>query len=358
MAERTGAVVREARWTDLPALASLEAEVFPDDAWSERSWWAELAGRPRREYVVAVAADGSGAVLGYGGLDHGGDVSDVMTVVVAPGARGTGTGRRLLDELEARAAARGAAHVMLEVRADNEAALRALRGGRVPGAEPAPRVLPARRGRRPGHAEGRCPTAVDERSRPVADEPLVLGIETSCDETGVGLVRGGTLLFDAVASSVDEHARFGGVVPEVASRAHLEAMVPTIERACREAGVALRDVDAVAVTSGPGLAGALMVGRRLGQGPGARPRGAAARGQPPREPRRRRRGRARAAARAHPRPARLGRALLAAARPRRHLRRPQPRLDHRRRRRGGLRQGGPRARTALPGRPAHRPRRA
>ncbi len=123
VAGRTGAVVRHARWTDLPALASLEAEVFPDDAWSERSWWAELAGRPRREYVVAVAADGSGAVLGYGGLDHGGDVSDVMTVVVAPGARGTGTGRRLLDELEARAAARGAAHVMLEVRADNEAAL-------------------------------------------------------------------------------------------------------------------------------------------------------------------------------------------------------------------------------------------
>jgi len=91
-------------------------------------------------------------------------------------------------------------------------------------------------------------------------EPLVLGIETSCDETGVGLVRGSTLLVDAVASSVDEHARFGGVVPEVASRAHLDAMVPTIQRACREAGVALTDVDAVAVTAGPGLAGALMVG--------------------------------------------------------------------------------------------------
>ena len=92
------------------------------------------------------------------------------------------------------------------------------------------------------------------------DVPLVLGIETSCDETGVGLVRGNTLLADAVASSVDEHARFGGVVPEVASRAHLEAMVPTVERACVEAGVRLDDVDAVAVTSGPGLVGALLVG--------------------------------------------------------------------------------------------------
>jgi N6-L-threonylcarbamoyladenine synthase len=88
----------------------------------------------------------------------------------------------------------------------------------------------------------------------------VLGIETSCDETGVGIVRGGELLVDAVATSVDEHARFGGVVPEVASRAHLEAMVPTIERACAQAGVRLADLDAVAVTSGPGLAGALTVG--------------------------------------------------------------------------------------------------
>jgi N6-L-threonylcarbamoyladenine synthase len=94
----------------------------------------------------------------------------------------------------------------------------------------------------------------------VADHALVLGIETSCDETGVGLVRGHALLADAVASSVDEHARFGGVVPEVASRAHLEAMVPTVERACSEAGVGLGDVDAVAVTSGPGLTGALLVG--------------------------------------------------------------------------------------------------
>lgn len=94
----------------------------------------------------------------------------------------------------------------------------------------------------------------------MTEQPLVLGIETSCDETGVGIVHGHTLLADAVASSVEEHARFGGVVPEVASRAHLEAMVPTIERACDTAGIAIGDVDAIAVTTGPGLAGALLVG--------------------------------------------------------------------------------------------------
>lgn len=91
-------------------------------------------------------------------------------------------------------------------------------------------------------------------------EPVVLGIESSCDETGVGIVRGTELLGHCVASSVDEHARFGGVIPEVASRAHLEAMVPTLNAALANAGMTVHDVDAIAVTSGPGLMGALLVG--------------------------------------------------------------------------------------------------
>jgi len=90
--------------------------------------------------------------------------------------------------------------------------------------------------------------------------PLVLGIETSCDETGIGIVRGTTLLANTIASSMDEHARYGGVVPEVAARAHLEALRPTLDAALAEAGVTLGELDAIAVTSGPGLAGALMVG--------------------------------------------------------------------------------------------------
>jgi len=100
----------------------------------------------------------------------------------------------------------------------------------------------------------------------VTDEPLVLGIETSCDETGIGIVRGHTLLADAIASSVDSHARYGGVVPEVASRAHLEAMVPMMHRALADAGVTLADIDAIAVTAGPGLAGALLVGVAAAKG--------------------------------------------------------------------------------------------
>ncbi len=89
---------------------------------------------------------------------------------------------------------------------------------------------------------------------------LILGIETSCDETGVALVRDGELLADVTATSMDEYARFGGIIPEIASRAHLESFVPTLDAALEKAGVELADVDAIAVTAGPGLVGPLTVG--------------------------------------------------------------------------------------------------
>ena len=112
--------LRALHWTDLAALAALERDLFAHDAWAEPTWWAELAGRPRREYLVLTDSHG---VLGYAGLDHGGEVADVMTIAVAPRAQGHGFGRLLLDELEQRASIRGAADVILEVRADNLAAL-------------------------------------------------------------------------------------------------------------------------------------------------------------------------------------------------------------------------------------------
>lgn len=91
-------------------------------------------------------------------------------------------------------------------------------------------------------------------------EPLVLGIESSCDETGVGIVRGTELLANVVSSSMDEHVRFGGIVPEVASRAHVSAIIPAINQALAEANIEIADVDAIAVASGPGLTGSLLVG--------------------------------------------------------------------------------------------------
>lgn len=111
--------LREVRWQDLAELADLETELFGAEAWSLPSWWGELAGRPRRECFLAEDDEG---IVGYAVLDHGGEVSDVMTIAVLPRARRTGLGRRLLEELVTRARTAGAQRLLLEVRADNAAA--------------------------------------------------------------------------------------------------------------------------------------------------------------------------------------------------------------------------------------------
>jgi ribosomal-protein-alanine N-acetyltransferase len=113
--------LRQMTWQDIPALTAIEPVLFADDAWSEQSWWAELAGRPRRSYVVA---ERSGTVVGYAGVDCGGEVADVMTIAVTPAAQGQGLGAILLHWLIAEARRAGAEHLMLEVRADNAVAQR------------------------------------------------------------------------------------------------------------------------------------------------------------------------------------------------------------------------------------------
>jgi len=113
--------LREMTWQDIPALTALEPALFADDAWSERTWWAELAGRPRRSYVVG---EQHGAVVGYAGVNRGGEVADVMTIAVAPAAQGHGLGTVLLHWLVDDARRAGAEHLMLEVRADNVVAQR------------------------------------------------------------------------------------------------------------------------------------------------------------------------------------------------------------------------------------------
>ena len=274
---------RTAEVADLPALMHLETTTFVSDAWSADAMRGELTAR-HGWYVVAVD-EADGAILGYAGLScpRGAHAADVQTIAVADGSRGRGIGRALLTRLVAEAHSRGAREVLLEVRADNpvaqslysslgfeaiavrphyyqpddvDAVVMRVALTATPPAVAEPRDAPAER------AASAAPGAeahVDEGDAADAG-PLVLGIETSCDETGIGIVRGQTLLANVISSSMDEHARYGGVVPEVAARAHLEALTPAIDAALVEAGVTLRELDAIAVTAGPGLSGALMVG--------------------------------------------------------------------------------------------------
>ncbi|MFC4222679.1 tRNA (adenosine(37)-N6)-threonylcarbamoyltransferase complex transferase subunit TsaD [Lysinibacter cavernae] len=258
--------LRDATGDDLDGIMAIETPTFAREAWSRASMQQELSADHRR-YIVLVDGD---RLVGYAGLlcARGGGEGDIQTIAVLPDYRGRGLGRRMLATLCNEARDRGAREVFLEVRADNPTAegLYASVGFE-------------RLGIRPGYyqpdnidavmmrlnldsvpADEDLAQQAEAALRAVPAAPLVLGIETSCDETGIGIVRGTELLANAIASSMDEHARYGGVVPEVAARAHVEALKPTLDEALAEAGIRYEDLDAIAVTSGPGLSGALMVG--------------------------------------------------------------------------------------------------
>ena len=248
-------VIRPAVAADLEAIMAIEHECFPSDAWSADSMADELRA-PHTSYFIAES-DNQGAsstrVAGYAGFSkHRMSVQgDVQTIAVSPQFRGAGLGRLLMEQLLAVAKSQNADSVFLEVRADNPVAQKLYESLDF-------KVIDRR-------ARYYQPDNVDAlvmmlELRREAKAPIVLGIESSCDETGVGIVRGTELLANVISSSMDLHARFGGVVPEVAARAHLEALQPTLHKALAEAGLSLRDIDAIAVANGPGLAGALMVG--------------------------------------------------------------------------------------------------
>jgi N6-L-threonylcarbamoyladenine synthase len=230
--------------SDLDSVIHLEHELFPLDAWSEANMGSELSSK--HGYYLGLF---EGELIGYAGLSTvpGSYTSDIQTIGVAATQRGKGLGRMLMNELIGKAKSLGSEQVLLEVRADNEAAIALYLSL---GFE---QIDVRKRYYQPDNVDALI-------MRLAIRQPIVLGIESTCDETGVGIVQGNRLIANALHSSMDEHAKYGGVVPEVAARAHLEAVKPTLEKALAEAKISIADVDAIAVANGPGLAGALMVG--------------------------------------------------------------------------------------------------
>ncbi|MEL4154111.1 tRNA (adenosine(37)-N6)-threonylcarbamoyltransferase complex dimerization subunit type 1 TsaB [Corynebacterium bovis] len=302
-----------------PRCAELEQQLFPGDSpWPVEGFIAEITA-PRTHFLGLVLPDGpaaatgadregaptaatgadrdgadrgatvTGEVIGYAGIAVNGPAADpeceIHTIGIDPRHQGRGWAHLLMEPLMELADQLGAP-VYLEVRTDNDAARGLYRSYgfeevglrrnyyQPSGADAYTMVRPARRADTADGGAGQGTVQPADRgtdTTPDGDVTVVLGIESSCDETGVGVVAldrradGGhrvELIADEVASSMDQHARFGGVVPEIASRAHLEALVPTVRAARR----ALRRrtgrdrPDAVAATIGPGLAGALLVG--------------------------------------------------------------------------------------------------
>ena len=239
-------ILREATMQDLAGIMAIERSCFIHDAWSEDVMASELEAE-HTFYVVCLEND---RIVGYGGLSklEGSHQADIQTIATDPSSRGKGFGRAMMNALTTKAKELGAKEIFLEVRADNVVAQKLYS------------VFGYKRiGIRKNYYQ---PDNVDAfvMQTDIKNEPIVLGIESSCDETGIGIVRGNTLLANVISSSMDQHAIFGGVVPEVAARAHLEALIPVLDEALDQANITLEEIDAIAVTNGPGLAGALMVG--------------------------------------------------------------------------------------------------
>ncbi len=254
-------IIRRMTIDDLDAVLRIEADSFATP-WTRGLFEDELARTDDREWLVV---EEGGVLLGFGGLMVAPDGAHVLDLAVAPDARRSGVARDLMLRLAGQAADRGVSRMTLEVRAGNDAAL-ALYASL--GFESA--------GIRPRYYDETGEDAVimwADTSRPTAilaaerGEDLVLAIESSCDETAASVMRGGTeILSSIVATQVDFHSRFGGVVPEIASRKHTEAIVGVIDEAIERAGVGFGELDALAVTYGPGLIGALVVGVAYAKG--------------------------------------------------------------------------------------------
>lgn len=262
-------VIRPARESDLDSLLALENRCFGTDAWTRDLMHSELTATHTHYFVLlreGADVEVDAAVVGYAGLakSSASDQADVNTIAISPELRGRGYGRQLLQLLIDTAVDLGAREMFLEVRADNPVAQNLYR---IMGFD----HIDTRRGYyQPDNVDAlvmhlNLARAASEREHQHnlpgdVHHPIVLGIESSCDETGIGIVRGNTLLANVISSSMQLHEVYGGVVPEIAARAHLEALQPTLQKALGEAKLSLKDIDAIAVTNGPGLAGALMVG--------------------------------------------------------------------------------------------------
>lgn len=263
---------------DVAEVASLQAEAMPADAWSEGKVYDEVGREDRSWWVARVA----GALVGCaGGQVVDGELT-ILIVCTAPDIRGRGIGTRLLERVATDGRALGAETVTLEVRCDNDPAISLYHELGLTDVGVRPRYYKGKddalimRGKLPLSIVARdiadavrvsSPNEGAAASGAEHPAPLILAIESSCDETAASVVDGQRgILADAIASQIDFHSRFGGVVPEIASRKHTEAIVPTVMCTMERAGVTWGDLDAIAVTQGPGLVGALVVGLAFAKG--------------------------------------------------------------------------------------------
>ena len=264
------------RLEHLPSVHAIEQASF-SAPWPANAYRSELETNRLASYLVARVDDD---VVGYGGMWLMVDEAHITTFAIHPAWRRQHIGERLLLEFVDVAILRRAREMTLEVRLSNLPARRLYEkfGFRPVGVRPRyysddhedaliMTTLPLSDASMVERIE-RLRVAIEERPGTDATrrgagvtEPLILSIESSCDETGIAVIADGRrIVSNVVASQVAMHAASGGIVPEVAARAHLRWIVPVLDEAWADAGVGWPDLSAIAVTYGPGLAGSLLVG--------------------------------------------------------------------------------------------------
>ncbi len=267
---------------DVDAAVELQKRAMPADAWTSGKLTDEI-GREDRSWWVARK---DGRLVGCaGGQVVAGELC-IFSVCVDPDERRQGIAQRLLERVATDGRALAADTITLEVRTNNEPAITLYRSLGLKDVGVRPHYYHDRadalimRGELPlschyaaaqNPADDPMATGAGPQAQPdaaaKAARPLILALESSCDETAAAVVDGERhILADQVASQIDFHSRFGGVVPEIASRKHTEAIVPTVMDAMAQAGASWGDLSAIAVTQGPGLVGALVVGLAFAKG--------------------------------------------------------------------------------------------
>ncbi len=257
---------------DVAGVVALQERALPDAVWDAQDL-ADEVGHDNRTWWVARL---DGAIVGCVGGSIKGDTLVIESACVEEEMRQRGIGTRLIERVAADGRALGAESVICHVgpsQADMMSVCAKLGLERVSEEEETDTVL--LRGVLPlaaiKHSLSLATPGVSSRENKraiqEASDPLILAIESSCDETAAAVIDGNRrVLADEIASQIDFHARFGGVVPEIASRKHIEAIVPTVMDTMARAHVNFSDLSAIAVTQGPGLVGALVVGVAFAKG--------------------------------------------------------------------------------------------
>ncbi len=261
--EPAGYLIHPMSPADLDAVAELERRVFTYP-WSREMFRRELL-RSDGNYLVAKVGS---EVIGYLGLVKILDEGHVTTISVRPDCRHRGIAKALMLRMLNDLGGSDVRWLTLEVRKSNRAAINLYHrfGFRVRGERKKyyldnyedAYIMWTEDVQSPEYR--RMVEQLEMTNQPLTGGPLILGLETSCDETGAAVCRGGEVISNVVASQVELHRRYGGVVPELASRAHLEQLLPVTDQALEEAGIGYADLHGIAVTHGPGLIGALIAG--------------------------------------------------------------------------------------------------